>query len=96
MRRKVSSWVGLSVCRCSSSLILRERSIAGLLAATVCSDHFESVLVVEPEGSPAELGMDKPKGMEFRTMEDGPNALPTPIPLRKRMVQYLALHGEMR
>ncbi|KAG8883403.1 hypothetical protein FRB97_006685 [Tulasnella sp. 331] len=68
-------------------------SIAGLLAAAVCSDHFESVLIIESEGSPAELGMDKPKPMEFRTMVDGPNALPTAIPLRKRLIQYLALHG---
>ncbi|KAG8993909.1 hypothetical protein FRB95_014179 [Tulasnella sp. JGI-2019a] len=65
-------------------------SIAGLLAATVCSDHFESVLVVEAEGSPTELGMDKPKELELRTMADG---LMTPIPLRKRLIQYLGLHG---
>ncbi|KAG8887483.1 hypothetical protein FRB98_009564 [Tulasnella sp. 332] len=69
-------------------------SIAGLLAAAVCSDHFESVLIIESEGSPAELGMDKPKPMEFRTMVDGPNALPTAIPLRKRLIQYLALHAK--
>ncbi|KAG8887484.1 hypothetical protein FRB98_009565 [Tulasnella sp. 332] len=68
-------------------------SVAGLSAAAVCADHFESVLIIEAEGSPDKLGMDRPKATEFRTMEDGPNTLRTPIPLRKRLIQYLALHG---
>ncbi|KAG8853499.1 hypothetical protein FRB96_008101 [Tulasnella sp. 330] len=64
-------------------------SIAGLLAAAVCSDHFESVLVIEAEGSPAEIGLDRAKEREFRIMHDG---RPTPIPLRKRLLQYMGIH----
>ncbi len=68
-----------------------EFSISGLLAAAVCSDHFESLLVIEAEGSPAEIGVDKPKTKAFRTMVDG---LPTVIPLRERVLQYVAIHSE--
>ncbi|KAG8985257.1 hypothetical protein FRB93_005907 [Tulasnella sp. JGI-2019a] len=64
-------------------------SIAGLLTAAVCAQHFESVVVIEAEGSVEELGMDLPKKREIRLMENG---LPTPVPLRKRIGQYLALH----
>ncbi|KAG9029094.1 hypothetical protein FRB95_005743 [Tulasnella sp. JGI-2019a] len=63
--------------------------IAGLLTAAVCAQHFDSVLVIEPEGSVGELGMDLPKDKEIRIMENG---FPTAIPLRKRVVQYLTLH----
>ncbi|KAG8993375.1 hypothetical protein FRB93_001988 [Tulasnella sp. JGI-2019a] len=64
-------------------------SVAGLLTAAVCAQHFENVLVIEPEGSVEELGMDIPKDKETRMMENG---LTTAIPLRKRVVQYLTLH----
>ncbi|KAG9029737.1 hypothetical protein FRB95_004939 [Tulasnella sp. JGI-2019a] len=65
-------------------------SIAGLLAAAVCAHHFDSVLVIEAEGSIEELGIDFPKERETRIMENG---LATAIPPRKRVPQYLALHG---
>ncbi|KAG9018335.1 hypothetical protein FRB93_000038 [Tulasnella sp. JGI-2019a] len=64
-------------------------SVAGLISAAVCSLHFDSVLVIEPEGGVLELGMDIPKERQFRTL---PNGLQTLIPLRKRVAQYLAPH----
>ncbi|KAG8875042.1 hypothetical protein FRB97_005463 [Tulasnella sp. 331] len=64
-------------------------SIAGLCVAAVCSQHFESVLVIEAEGSAEELGMDRAGGRQLREL---PNGLKTAIPLRKRLTQYMAPH----
>ncbi|KAG8871104.1 hypothetical protein FRB97_009008 [Tulasnella sp. 331] len=64
-------------------------SVAGLLAASVCADHFESVLIVDAEASANELAIDLPKDREIRIM---PNGLPTRVPWRKRVMQYSAFH----
>jgi hypothetical protein len=48
------------------------------------------VLVCEAEGAPTELGVDKSKSKVFGVL---PSGLPTLVPLRKRISQYLAIHG---
>ncbi|KAG8993377.1 hypothetical protein FRB95_006375 [Tulasnella sp. JGI-2019a] len=63
-------------------------SVAGLMAAAVCAEHFESVLVIEAEGSANET-IDIPKETEIRIMNNG---LPTRISSRKRVMQYSAIH----
>lgn len=68
-------------------------SIAGLLAAAVCADHFESVLVIEPEEWANEHGMDLPQHQSYRTLSDGHKE---PVVARTRIMQYMALHCEYR
>ncbi|KAG8881395.1 hypothetical protein FRB98_004375 [Tulasnella sp. 332] len=61
-------------------------SIAGLIAASMCADHFDSVLIIEAEDS---LPIDPPEKKEMRTMANG---LPTRVSPRKRVMQYFGLH----
>lgn len=68
-------------------------SVAGLLAASVCADHFDSVVVVDAEATANELAIDLPTDTEIRTVASG---LPTRIPARKRVMQYLAIHREWK
>ncbi|KAF8524139.1 hypothetical protein BU17DRAFT_43208 [Hysterangium stoloniferum] len=56
-------------------------SIAGLLTAKVCSEHFENVIIVE-----AEDWLSTPEGLEDRHRD--PNAQK-----RSRVPQYTSLHG---
>ncbi|KAG9018334.1 hypothetical protein FRB93_000037 [Tulasnella sp. JGI-2019a] len=65
------------------AVICGGRCVAGLLAAAVCSEHFQSVLVIEAEGSVTELGVDKTEGKDLQT---------TPALLRKRAEQHLTCH----
>ncbi|KAG8875817.1 hypothetical protein FRB97_004705 [Tulasnella sp. 331] len=66
-------------------------SVAGLLAAAVCSDHFESVRVVEPEASTHdERGIELPANYERRFDDSG---VPVPVTPRKRIMQYYAYHN---
>ncbi len=59
-------------------------SIAGLWTARVCADHFEDVLIVEPD----EL-------VESKQIDHGNSAsLDLRGPTRKRVVQYLSAHGK--
>ncbi|KAG8982695.1 hypothetical protein FRB93_007916 [Tulasnella sp. JGI-2019a] len=64
-------------------------SVAGLMAAAVCSEHFESVLIIEADGSANELAIEIPKEPEVRMMDNG---LPTRTSSRKRVMQYSAMH----
>ncbi|KAG8853751.1 hypothetical protein FRB96_008005 [Tulasnella sp. 330] len=66
------------------------QSIAGLLAATVCSTHFESVLVIEPD-PPAndERGIELPANIECRP---GVHGAPVPVSPRKRIMQWYTPH----
>ncbi|KAG8855717.1 hypothetical protein FRB96_006761 [Tulasnella sp. 330] len=64
-------------------------SVSGLLAAAVCGDHFESVVVIEPEQWANEHGTDLPHQQEYRTLPDGHRE---PIVARTRIMQYNALH----
>lgn len=60
-------------------------SVSGLLAAAVCADHFDSVLVVESEAWANEHGSEVPEKREYRTTSDGYQAA---IPPRTRIMQY--------
>ncbi|KAG9024545.1 hypothetical protein FRB95_011362 [Tulasnella sp. JGI-2019a] len=63
-------------------------SIAGLLAAAVCADHFESVLIVEPEACTNDgRGTELPVHIERRIGELG---VPVAVSDRKRVMQW---HG---
>ncbi|KAG8993378.1 hypothetical protein FRB93_001991 [Tulasnella sp. JGI-2019a] len=64
-------------------------SVAGLMAAAVCSEHFESVLIIEAEGSANEFAIEIPTETEMRTMNNG---LQTRILSRKRVMQYPVIH----
>ena len=64
----------------------RSDSIAGLWAARACLDHFEDVVIVEPE---AWLGTDiggKPPYNEIGTLQGERHE-------RARVLQYNAAHG---
>ncbi|KAG8872270.1 hypothetical protein FRB98_009710, partial [Tulasnella sp. 332] len=64
-------------------------SMGGLFAAAMCSFHFDSVVIIEPENTASDHSIEKPKSHEVRTTADGFNRA---IPLRTRVVQYLASH----
>ncbi|KAG8875727.1 hypothetical protein FRB98_007623 [Tulasnella sp. 332] len=64
-------------------------SVGGLFAAAMCSYHFDSVLIIEPEASANETNVEMPKSHELRPVSGG---LSRAIPLRTRVVQYLASH----
>ncbi|KAG8997405.1 hypothetical protein FRB94_007682 [Tulasnella sp. JGI-2019a] len=65
-------------------------SIAGLLAAAVCSAHFESVLVVDPDVCTNDSrGVDLPTNIESRT---GAHGAPVPVSPRKRVMQWYTPH----
>lgn len=78
-------------CSAAHSVHLSHCSVAGLLAAAVCADHFESVFVVEPEQWANEHGTDLPQDQSYRTLPDGHKE---PIVARTRIMQYTALHCE--
>lgn len=63
-------------------------SIAGLWAARICADHFEKVLVIEPEewtvSEEAGEGLYDKDGVR----RDGSRGYQ-----RKRVLQYNAVHG---
>lgn len=62
-------------------------SIAGLLAAAVCADHFESVTVIESEAWAKEHGTELPKIEDrvYRTTASGYQTVAAP---RTRVMQY--------
>ncbi|KAG8981458.1 hypothetical protein FRB93_008679 [Tulasnella sp. JGI-2019a] len=64
-------------------------SFGGLFAAAMCSFHFDSVVIIEPESTASDQSIDKHKSHEVRIAADG---LQRAIPLRTRVVQYLASH----
>ena len=68
-------------------------SIAGLLASAVCADHFDSVLVIEPEAwtNDEHEGTFLPEERDLRTTQDGYHA---PVARRTRVPQYDLNHCE--
>ncbi|KAG8899323.1 hypothetical protein FRC01_010586, partial [Tulasnella sp. 417] len=62
-------------------------SIAGILAAAVCADHFESVLVIEAETWTNEHGTELPK-IEDRVHRTTSSGYQTATAPRTRVMQY--------
>ncbi|KAG9047421.1 hypothetical protein FS837_002277 [Tulasnella sp. UAMH 9824] len=60
-------------------------SVGGMLAAAVCADHFESVLIVEPEAWANDYGFEIPQRRVYRTSSEG---YPMVVQSRRRVVQY--------
>jgi hypothetical protein len=58
-------------------------SIAGLLTARVCSDHFQNVTVIEPEESV----------MTAEGLDDHGEKVAIALQKRPRVPQYAAFHG---
>lgn len=64
-------------------------SIAGLWTARVCADHFEDILVIEPE-----LWTNGDKGMEALYDENGERKDDVSTTPRQRVIQYDSSHGK--
>ncbi|KAG9047422.1 hypothetical protein FS837_002278 [Tulasnella sp. UAMH 9824] len=62
-------------------------SVGGMLAAVVCADHFDSVLIVEPEAWANDHGFEIPEKRTYRTTSDGHKAVVQP---RTRVMQYFS------
>ncbi|KIO25650.1 hypothetical protein M407DRAFT_25024 [Tulasnella calospora MUT 4182] len=62
-------------------------SVSGMLAAAVCADHFDSVLIVEPEAWANDHGFEIPEKRSYRTTSDGYQTVVQP---RTRVMQYFA------
>ncbi|KAG8913742.1 hypothetical protein FRC01_004408, partial [Tulasnella sp. 417] len=60
-------------------------SVGGMLAAAVCADHFDSVLIVEPEAWANNHGSEVPEKRAYRTTSDGYQVAVQP---RTRIMQY--------
>lgn len=65
-------------------------SIAGLWTARVCADHFEDVLVIEPELWTGEDG----ESMEALYDENGERKDGVSATPRQRVMQYNSSHGK--
>lgn len=77
-------------CNRHCSLLSCLSSIAGLWAARVCIDHFEDVLLVEPDQVesyryPVHTGKEEPDASDTKTIMKG----------RTRVSQYTAAHGKI-
>ncbi|THU91062.1 hypothetical protein K435DRAFT_841195 [Dendrothele bispora CBS 962.96] len=66
----------------SGTAVICGGSIAGLLAARVCHDHFERVVVVEPEG-----WLSTEDGVQVESWEQKYK--------RARVIQYTSVHGNL-
>ncbi|KAG9011470.1 hypothetical protein FRB94_008301 [Tulasnella sp. JGI-2019a] len=64
-------------------------SISGLLAAAVCADHYEAVIVVEPEVSATDEHALEVMGTNVRM---GGHGAPVPVSNRTRVPQWYAAH----
>ncbi|KAG8897825.1 hypothetical protein FRC00_003768, partial [Tulasnella sp. 408] len=62
-------------------------SVGGMLAAAVCADHFDSVLIVEPEAWANDHGFEIPEKRTYRTTSDGHKTVVQP---RTRVMQYFS------
>ncbi|KAG8899369.1 hypothetical protein FRC00_001525, partial [Tulasnella sp. 408] len=60
-------------------------SVGGMIAAAACADHFESVLVVEPEAWANDYGFEIPETRAYRTTSEGYQMA---VQSRTRVVQY--------
>ena len=69
------------------------RSIGGLLTARVCADHFERVVVVEPEAwTFTDEARDPPRDI-VRDVEKDSTKYRTVQSSRSRVYQYGSIHG---
>lgn len=66
------------------------RSVAGLFAAAVCADHFDTVTIIEQDAWTNEDGTNLPTEKAFRETADGCQSR---VAGRSRVMQYLALHS---
>lgn len=64
-------------------------SIAGLWSARVAADHFEEVVIVEPESWLSDIGKTNQYSAE------GIPVLEEEAPLRTRVAQYSLVHSEL-
>ena len=65
-------------------------SVAGLLAAAVCGDHYEHVVIIEPEEwLNTDEGITLPDGHQVRLNESG---IPVEVNRRTRVMQYTTTH----
>ncbi|KAG8913449.1 26S proteasome regulatory subunit 8, partial [Tulasnella sp. 417] len=60
-------------------------SVGGMLAAAVCADHFDSVLIVEHEAWANDRGFELPEKRAYRTTSEGYRVVVQP---RTRIMQY--------
>lgn len=67
---------------------LSVHSIAGLWTARIAADHFENVLIVEPETWLTGIGTRNQYNAE------GASILTEETPLRSRIAQYAFVHSE--
>ncbi|EJD37351.1 hypothetical protein AURDEDRAFT_116824 [Auricularia subglabra TFB-10046 SS5] len=67
-------------------------SVAGLFAARICSDHFESVVVVEPEAWTFTPEARSPPQFDTREVQGNGGAYNTLNHKRSRVYQYTAVH----
>ena len=66
------------------------QSISGLWAARICADHFEDVLIIDPEAWLAtEEGRTSVYDSKGELIESGPRHE------RARVQQYKSLHGQI-
>ena len=65
--------------------VLISNSISGLWTARICADHFEDVLIVEPDGLGESTADESDDDYSSNTAQE---------PTRKRVLQYDSAHGE--
>ncbi|EJD46787.1 hypothetical protein AURDEDRAFT_164240 [Auricularia subglabra TFB-10046 SS5] len=68
-------------------------SIGGLLAARVCTDHFERVVVIEPEGWTFTTEASEPPNLTTRLVDSARGTYNAFEHKRSRIYQYTAIHG---
>ncbi|EJD37355.1 hypothetical protein AURDEDRAFT_188108 [Auricularia subglabra TFB-10046 SS5] len=67
-------------------------SVAGLFAARICSDHFERVIVVEPEAWTHTVEARAPPRFDTREVQGNGSPYNTINHKRSRVYQYTAVH----
>lgn len=74
----------------TGTVVIAGGSVAGLLTARVCSDHFKEVIVVDPE---AWLATDEGDTLTEKDLtEASSNTLRAPCNKRARVAQYVSVH----
>jgi hypothetical protein len=69
---------------------LTSASIGGLLAARVCADHFEEVVVIDPDNATLLASVDDEKTIHPGHVEGKPGVKRN---VRPRVMQYNAFHA---
>jgi hypothetical protein len=65
-------------------------SIGGLLSARVCSDHFDEVVIIDPDNDTLLANLDDERMLHPTATEDKPGMKPIS---RARVMQYNAFHA---